>query len=241
MAETISFSSGSFSAGTIDQPGSNDVVVTESQNGAFTLTAENGSPIVNLGIQGDNEKQDLSFLSDSPVTLKGFTANLGGGNDSLFIGGKIHSDSSIDFGKRGDSLETEGGIRRTELLGESGKDNFLLNSQGRNAAVDSQIDMGNGNDSLVFGGSVKDVEVNLGSGSDKVEFQGNLKGANLNLGEDGQADEVRIAEGADIQGLVITGADESDLLFIGSTQYKYDSDNNLWVNSSNPSDTRNFS
>ena len=52
---------------------------------------------------------------------------------------------------------------------------------------------------------------------------------------------MRIAEDADIKGLVITGADESDLLFIGSTEYSYDSNNNLWVNSSDPNDTRNFS
>ena len=240
MAETISFSSGSFSAGTNPQPGSNGVVV-EGQNGVFTLSTQKNTPIVNLGIQGDGEKQDLSFLSDTPVTLKGFTANLEGGDDSLFIGGKTRRDSSMNFGRGGDSVETEGGIRRTELNGNRGKDDFLLNSEGKFVAVDSQIDMGKGNDTLVFGGSVKDVDVNLGSGSDKVEFQGNINGVKLNLGEDGEVDKVRIAEDADIKGLVITGADESDLLFIGSTEYSYDSNNNLWVNSSDPNDTRNFS
>ena len=239
MAETISFSSGNFSAGTIDQPGSNDVVV-EGQNGVFTLSTENNTPIVNLGIEGDNKAQDLAFLSDTPVTLIDFTANLGGGDDSLFIGGKTKN-SFIDFGKKADTLETEGALRGSEVNAGSGKDDFNLNSEGKFVANNSQIDMGAGNDALFFGGSIKNTEVNLGSGSDKVEFQGNINGANLNLGEDGQVDKVFLAEGADIKGLVITGADESDLLFIGSTEYSYDSNNNLWVNSSDANDTRDFS
>ena len=239
MATTISFSSGSFSDATNSQPGSNDVVV-EGAN-AFTIATENNAPIVNLGIQGDNSNQDLSFFSDTPITLKGLTANLGGGADSLFIGGKTKNNSFIDFGKGRDSVETEGTIRKTELLGKGGKDDFFLDSEGEFAAVDSLIEMGKGNDRLVFGGSVKDLDVNLGRGSDKVEFQGNIKRVNLNLGEDGEVDKVRIGEGADIQDLVITGADDSDLLFIGSTQYNYDSNDNLWVNSSDPSDKLDFS
>ena len=100
--------------------------------------------------------------------------------------------------------------------------------------------MGSGNDTLVFGGNVKNVDIRLGSGSDKVKFEGNINGAKLNLGNDDQIDEVLIAEGSSIKDLVITGAGDGDLLFIGSTQYNYDSNDKLWENSSDPSDNLNF-
>ena len=240
VAETISFSSGSFTAGTIDQPGTNHLVVTQASGGGFNISSENNNAIFNLGIQGDNQSQDISFFSDTPVTLKGLTANLGGGADSLFIGGKTRG-STINADRGSDSVETEGAINNTDLNTGRGRDDVTLESDSTFVAVNSQIDMGQGNDNLVFGGAIKDTEINLGTGADTVEFTGNIRGANLNLGGDGDADTIRIAAGTNIEDLVITGADNNDRLFIGSTRYNYDSNSNLWVNPSNPDDTRNFS
>lgn len=240
MAETISFSSGSFSTGTIDGPGSNDVVVTKQGDG-FVLSTENSTPIVNLGIQGDNEAENLSILSDTSVAVKGFTANLAGGDDSLFIGGKTKGNSVINLGKGSDSIESTGTFKNSELLAKRGNDQASFEAETKFVAIDARIDMGNGNDDLVFGGSVKDIDVKLGAGSDNVEFGGKINGAKLDLGTDGDVDKIRLSADADIKGFVITGADDNDLLFIGSTQYNYDSNNNLWVNSSDSNDTRNFS
>lgn len=240
MAETISFSSGGFSIVTNPQPGSNDVVAAEGLNGAFTLSTANTTPIVNLGIKGDDTAQDLSLFSLTDLTAIGLTSDLGGGDDNLFIGG-ITKASSLRFSKQDDTLETEGAFRNSFTNAGAGSDNFSFNSETEFVAVNSQINMGSGNDTLVFGGNIKNVDVRLGTGSDKVEFQGNINGASLNLGNDDQVDRVLISEGVDIQGLVITGAGESDLLFIGSTKFNYDGDSNLWVNSTDPSDTLNFS
>ena len=68
----------------------------------------------------------------------------------------------------------------------------------------------------------------------------------MNLGgvdstPDDQIDVIKIDGDSSIQGLVITGADVNDVLFIGSSEYSYDATNNLWVNDLDPSNTRDFS
>lgn len=187
----------------------------------------------------DADAQDLSFLSETGLTAIGLTANLGGGDDKLFIGGNI-KDFTLKTGKQSDILKTEGTFRNSFANAGSGSDRLVFDSDAQFVAVNSQINMGSGNDTLVFGGNVKNVDIRLGSGSDKVKFEGNINGAKLNLGNDDQIDEVLIAEGSSIKDLVITGAGDGDLLFIGSTQYNYDSNDKLWENSSDPSDNLNF-
>lgn len=245
MAETISFTSGGFTAGIIDRPGTNDVQVVESPNGGFELFAEDRSPIVNLGLEGDDSAQKLLFTSDDPIALVGLIANLGGGDDTLIIGGGV-KDSKARLLKGDDNVSSTNTIQNSDLRLNAGNDKATFESNTAFVARDSKIFMGAGNDNLVFGGGVQNTQSELGLGSDTVEFQGNIDGVNLNLtgtgkSPDGEVDTIRISGGADIKGLVITGADENDLLFIGTTQYNYDSANNLWVNATNPNDTRNFS
>ena len=246
MATTISFSSGSFSTGTNDLPGSNDVVVTDSQGGAFTLATENNESIVNLGIQGDNQTQFLNFTSDTIVTVRGLTANMGGGNDVLIIGGKAKGGSLIRLQDGNDTFVSQDVVRDSSIRFNAGNDNAILSSPTEYVAVDSSFEMGQGDDSLVFGGSVRNAEVSLGLGADSVEYLGNILGSNLNLGgegsmPDGQADTIMIAGDSSITGLVITGADENDTLFIGSSEYTYNTSDNRWVNANDPNDIRNFS
>jgi hypothetical protein len=246
VAETLSFSGGSFTAGNLDVPGTNDVVVQQAEGGAFVLASEDGSAVVNLGLEGDDDAQNLIFASDTPTAVVGLTANLGGGDDTLVIGGKVKDGSSIRMQSGDDSVVTEGTVRDSQIRTNAGNDETILNSNSEFVARDSSIGMGQGDDALVFGGSVQSVQTNLGTGADSVEFQGNILGAKLNLGgsggtSDGEADVIRISADASIEGFVITGADENDTLFIGTTQYNYDSANNLWVNATNSGDTRNFS
>lgn len=247
MATTISFTSAGFTAGLIDRPGTNDVQVVEvaAPNGGFELFAQDGTPIVNLGLEGDDSAQNLLFTSDDPIALVGLTANLGGGDDTLIIGGQV-ADSRIRLLGGNDNIFSDGEVRNSDIRTNFGDDTAIFESETFLVARDSRILMGKGNDTLIFGGSVQNIDTGLGLGSDNVEFQGNIQGARLNLagtGEipDGEVDTVRLSATASIEGLVITGADDNDLLFIGTTQYNYDSANNLWVNSTNPNDTRNFS
>ena len=246
MAESISFSSGSFATGLIDLPGTDNVVVQQAPGGGYVLSSESGLPIVNLGIQGDETGQILNFTSDTPTAVVGLTANLGGGDDVLIIGGKVKGDTVIKLQNGRDTFESSNIVRDSSIRTNAGNDRAVLSSPTDFVAVDSSFAMGKGADTLVFGGSVRNAEVSLGRGADSVEYQGNIRGSNLNLGgvgstPDGQADTIRIAGDATIEGLVITGADENDILFIGSSEYNYDSANNLWVNASNPNDIRNFS
>jgi hypothetical protein len=79
---------------------------------------------------------------------------------------------------------------------------------------------------------------NTGSGSDSVVFGGNINNTTVNLGSDGVSDVVRLAQGRSITGLVITGADNSDVLFIGTTQYNYTASDSSWTNTTDNTDKK---
>ena len=246
MAETISFSGASFTIGTVDTPGSNDVSVQELPGARYVISTEQGTPILNLGIQGDETDQFLTFTSETAVAVRGLIANVGGGDDVLVIGGKVKDNSLIRLQDGNDSFTSEDIVRDSTIRTNKGDDVTVISSPTDFVAVDSLFAMGKGDDALVFGGSVKNVEVSLGLGADLVEYKGNIDGSNLNLGgvdstPDDQIDVIKIDGDSSIQGLVITGADVNDVLFIGSSEYSYDATNNLWVNDLDPSNTRDFS
>jgi len=81
---------------------------------------------------------------------------------------------------------------------------------------------------------------NTGSGSDSVVFGGNVTNTSVNLGSDAMSDVVRLAQGASITGLVITGAGTGDVLFIGTTQYNYTTGDNTWTNIGNSADKKSY-
>jgi hypothetical protein len=100
--------------------------------------------------------------------------------------------------------------------------------------------MGDGNDLLVFGGSTRGSTVNLGAGADTVRFRANAVGTVLNLGGDTDRDEVSLTASGNYDTLRITGADSSDVLFIGSSEYRYRTARNDWQNIDDRTDVRTF-
>jgi hypothetical protein len=117
------------------------------------------------------------------------------------------------------------------------------------SSLTNTANMGTGNDSVTVNYLSSGDTFNLGSGSDKVVFGGNITNTIVNLGgSDSSVDRVLLSQSASnssgINGLRITGAEAGDLLFIGTTQYNYQSSTgtgSIWVNSTNPSDTKNYS
>jgi hypothetical protein len=118
------------------------------------------------------------------------------------------------------------------------------------SSLTNTANMGNGNDSVTVNYLSSGDTFNLGTGADKVVFGGNILNTTVNLGgNDSSIDRVLLSQSASntiggISGLKITGAEAGDVLFIGTTQYNYQSSTgtgSIWVNSTNPSDTKNYS
>lgn len=230
MAETLSFSSGNFNLADTDGSGSEKLAVDDKGGGEFLLSNNDGSKIVGLGIQADNEPLKLEFVSNEGTTLKKATINLGDKDDILIISGKTKK-SDLDAGNGKDEAESSDIFKDSELDMGAGKDKAEFSEDDGNFALNgSFIDMGAGNDRVEINGGVKDSEIDLGKGSDTLIFGGDIKDTTVNLGSDGNSDVIRIAKGVEIQGLKIVGADEGDVLFIGSTEYQYNAVNNSWVN-----------
>lgn len=122
-------------------------------------------------------------------------------------------------------------------IDQNKNDTLLIGTSSSNA-----VNMGAGNDKLTVNyGSTLD-NFNMGTGSDQVVFGGSVTNTSINLGgNDGAIDTVKLSQGASVNGLVITGADTGDVLFIGSTQYNYNSTDNNWININDPNDKKQYS
>lgn len=137
-----------------------------------------------------------------------------------------------------DKATTVPNVKDSQFTFGTARDTLVIGS-----SVSNTANMGNGNDSVTVNFTSTNDTFNLGSGSDQVVFGGAISNTVVNLGSDSVKDEVRLAAGPSL-GVRITGADSSDVLFIGTTQYNWDSNTatgSTWVNPSNPSDTKNFS
>lgn len=252
MSETIAFGNGGFDLGKINEGGTNNLDVLE-RNGVFTLFNDDGSTILGLGLQGSENSDRIGLAFNAPnsanskssqsgnskFVAKRFTANLDSGNDQLKIGGGAQS-SEVNMQDGSDRFAISGQFRSSSFTAGSGNDKARFT--GVTASVvarNSKIDMGEGNDYVVFGGNVKDTSIRLGTGSDRVDFEGNISNTKLNLGNDSNRDVVKLSESSEFSGFRINGADENDVLFIGSSEYQYDGGRN-WTNISNPDDTVRF-
>jgi len=105
--------------------------------------------------------------------------------------------------------------------------------------TDTNFYLGQGNDSLVFGsGSTftnwNDIgsTINTGLGSDTIVFGSGASffdNTILDLGNDGVEDIVRFAHHDYLPEFRITGADENDVLFLGTDSYRYDTSFDGWL------------
>ena len=280
MAQSIAFNAGSFALENIPGPGTERLFVFKSPStGVFSLFNNDilNRTVINLGLLGDAGPTFRDLISfpaprNGATTVQGLTANLQGGDDALSIGGRTVS-SSVNMGDGNDAFVT-GNFVQSQATGGSGNDVFSFRTEFVGSTLDAGlgndtayfgsvksffgqnpvIDMGAGDDVLVFGGAVSGesllsrASINLGAGSDQATFLGNVSNTTLDLGGDNVQDTVRLTRGFGFwRGFQITGADTSDRLIIGTSRpspgtdvtYQYVS-GNTWQNVNNPNDRINF-
>lgn len=251
VAQTIAFGNGGFNLGNINAPGTEKLDVLE-QNGRFQLFNEDGTPIVGLGLQGSQGKDRLSILDENPnssslskggsdnnLAVERLTANLLGGNDKLIIRGSTRK-TEINMGNGNDKFRSIGRFQRSTFAGGEGENIARVKGNVKgNISRKSDFDFGDNDDLLVFGGNVKRLDIDLKGGADEARFGGDVSKTTLNLGKDGDTDVVRLSDKAEFSGFRIKGADENDVLFIGSSEYQYDG-GRTWSNIDNPDDTVKF-
>lgn len=226
-----------FSGGSYDDPNDPNLSVTETSPGEYTI----GSP------NEDGSKSTLELdieVVDEPINLT-IEANIENSritafsdDDTLVIKGKSAS-STVDLGD-GSNVLRSGKTVDSNFSTGSGDDKAKLKG-GKTVAKNSDFDSGDGRDTFNFKGNVKNSEVTPGAGKDELIFGGKVVNTVVNLGSDGSNDVIRIKGGiGDIKGLTILGAEEGDLLFIGSGKYEYDSSENRWISSEDPDDSLKF-
>lgn len=154
----------------------------------------------------------------------------------LTMEGQKSVDSGLNMQVRNINDVTTPTIQSSRLNFGNSNDFLVIGSSSSNT-----VNMGNGDDRLNVNFASTGDSFNAGLGSDTVVFGGKISQTRVDLGSDGVKDVVRIAQNGTINGLVITGADSSDVLFIGSTQYDYNSTDNNWVNRADPNDKKQFS
>lgn len=91
--------------------------------------------------------------------------------------------------------------------------------------VDDLHFIGNEADNDVrFWRDVSDTYMDLGDGADQVSFRGDIDFTFIDLGgPDGAIDEISISDDSVVQDLIITGADQGDVLNVGGDEYTFDS------------------
>jgi hypothetical protein len=100
------------------------------------------------------------------------------------------------------------------------------------SVTNTSFALGAGNDSLVFGNTVfgdssSSSLISLGGGNNTLTFGSTSYVGNYNIDlASGLADTISFVGGlSSYSNVVITGADSSDVLYVGSTQYSYVADN----------------
>jgi hypothetical protein len=154
----------------------------------------------------------------------------------LSVEGQNSADTGLNMQVRGVNDATTPSVQSSQFNFGNANDFLVIGSSSSNT-----VNMGVGDDRLNVNYASVGDSLNVGLGSDTVVFGGNISKTRVDLGSDGAKDVVRLAQNATIKGLVITGADSSDMLYIGTTQYDYKSADNSWVNHSDANDKRQFS
>lgn len=196
---------------------------------AFVATGDGNDTVV-FGTSSTNTDFALSTGSGADqVRLAGSIANA-----TIWLGG----DTSVTEGGRDSVSMVSGTIDNTSIASNNnGGDTIVF---GANTSVfNTAFSLGDGNDSLVLGGTVMGdtaafpdySQIQLGLGADTLTFgaYGSVSGYRIDLGNDGQADVLRFLGNTVTNSITITGADEFDILYIGTTAYNYVASNDIWT------------
>lgn len=203
------------------------LVVDNPDPGFFVISSED--TITGLGIGGPTISESVRINA----SVDNLQADTGAGDDRLLIGGDVIN-SSIELGDGRDNFLVGGDFINSGVDGGDGRDVLRFNG----SVEGSYISGGEGDDLVGFFGDVNSSFIQLGSDNDEVRFAGDVTNTRLDLG--GGADVVRISDpNADTTGLVIEGASDDDVLFIGSSEYAFGG-GNTWINVDDPTDQRIF-
>jgi hypothetical protein len=233
--QTLVFEPAGFDLDTIPGSGNSDVVVNVNNAvdpTVYRIRNQGSNEIDGLGISGDATSERV-FINPDVTNLQ---ASLGAGDDRLQINGAVQS-SSIELGDGTNFSLINNTFTNSGLNGGAQRDTLQFRGQ----VSASSVDAGGGDDLVIFRDDVNGSVVNLGAGADTARFFGDLTNSILDLGAaDGARDKVTIADNtANTTGLVIEGAGAEDVLFIGSSQYKYVGDY-TWENIADPNDDLRF-
>lgn len=243
MANTVNFAEGAFNVGVTDRPGTTNIVVEEAPGG-FRLFNDDGSTIVGLGLLSDEEGINL-FIGDpdSPgntLEIENADLNLIAGRDRLEILGSGRRLNASTSG--GDRLIFDGRAAKSDFDTTTSDARTIIrfrgNEIGGNVSRGNEFNLGSTADKLIFGGAVRNTTINDAGGQDFIRFRGNITNTEINLSPESQST-IRLSKNGVIDGFRINGADDNDILLIGSSQYGYQGDQ-TWTNIADPSDTRQF-
>ena len=205
--------------------------ITFSQ-GAYVIDTDTAKP-------GTNDLAVTNTIYKSAGTTKPAYLLQNFGNSTitgLNLEGQNSGASGLNVSVRSSSDASKPTVATSQFNFGNSNDFLVIGSSSGNT-----VNMGSGDDSINVNYASTGDSYNTGQGRDTVIFGGNISNTGVNLGSDVIRDVVRLAQGATITGLVISGADSSDVLFIGTTQYNYNSSDNSWINSTNPNDKKTFS
>ena len=201
---------------------------------------------------------ELGSGNDSLILGKGTyeyaTFNTGSGNDTISIASSTFS--NVNFQLDGAWGTTYNGVQEQNFDGGDKitsaantwftGTNFSSNNIAGDTLVfgsgniftDTNFYLGQGNDSIVFGsGSTfnnwtdNGSTINTGLGADTIVFGSGASffdNTTLDLGNDGVEDIVRFAQQEYWPDIRITGADENDVLFLGTDSYRYNTSFDVW-------------
>jgi hypothetical protein len=172
---------------------------------------------------------DTSFTATTTTNTYNVTNN----NGSTIVGLGFQADQGVNLiASSRTSLTTDS----SSYAFGSGNDSLIIGS-----SKNSYYTTGDGTNSLRFTfGSTNDI-INTGTGVDALTFGGKVNGTLIQLAADNVQDTIKFLNSNVVgTGIKITGADNNDTLFIGSSQYNYDSNQAAWISTTNPNDKKTF-
>jgi hypothetical protein len=238
-AETISFADGAFDLGVVtDRDGTTNLDVLVQDN-SFRLFNDDGSTIVGLGLLAEDRGLRL-FIGNidappSTVAVTDSDLTLTGDRSRLEIAG---SGKRLNVNTSGESSRfiVDGRLAKSTINAD---DSIIMRFKGIDiegtTVRGTEINLSAQNDKVVFGGFVRNTTINDLGGDDLIRFKGDIRNTSINLSEDSAAT-IRLDSGVSFESFRINGADSDDVLFIGSSEYRFEG-GRTWVNIEDADDT----